>query len=244
MLQHIDINCDLGEGARNDAKLMHYISSCNIACGGHFGDRESMINAIRLAKKNNVKIGAHPSYPDYKNFGRQVMKIEDNELKHSIYNQIMNFKSICDEENAELNHIKLHGALYNLASSSSAMATLIFEALIKTNIKCKLYTPYQSELAKIKQNQFEICREAFIDRSYHSDLSLVNRMDKNAIISSPKMAWRQLYYFIKHQEVVSIDGKRITISADTFCIHGDHEMAIEIMEYINDQLYQNDLIIK
>lgn len=244
MAKLIDINCDLGEGAGNDAQLMPYLSSCNIACGGHFGDRNTMLETIQLAKKHQVKIGAHPSFPDRENFGRKVMTIEDRKLQESIHQQIMNFKKISDEENVELNHIKLHGSLYNLAAKSATMAHLMMESFIQTGLYCKLYVPYQSELSKIQQNQFEICHEAFIDRAYNSDLSLVNRTDKNALITSPKKAWDQLYQIVKHQEATTVQGNKITILADTFCIHGDQEKAIEIMDYIYNKLHQYNLKIK
>ena len=244
MAKLIDINCDLGEGYHNDELLMPYISSCSIACGGHFGDKETMLATVRLAKKNQVKIGAHPSFPDKDNFGRQLMKMDDYELQESIYSQVMSLKQICNEEGVELHHIKLHGALYNLAAKRAGTAQLIVAALLRTNLRCKLYVPYQSELTKVDQKQFEICNEAFIDRSYHSDLSLVNRSDENALISSPKLAWEQLYGIVKHQEVLSVEGVKATILADTFCIHGDQENAVEIMDYIYNQLHQKDLKIR
>lgn len=244
MAKQIDINCDLGEGANNDELLMPYISSCNIACGGHFGDKESMINTIKLAKIHQVKIGAHPSFPDRENFGRQIMKIDNESLKASLYDQIIQFKEICSEEEVELNHIKLHGALYNLAARSTKTANLIIETLIKTGLNCKLFAPYQSELSKIDQNQFEICHEAFIDRSYRMDLSLVSRQDKLALISSPKLAWEQLYRIIKHQEIISVEGNKVKMIADTFCIHGDQERAVDIMSYIDARLGQNNIKFK
>ncbi|MFK8046009.1 MAG: 5-oxoprolinase subunit PxpA [Crocinitomicaceae bacterium] len=244
MAKLIDINCDLGEGAGNDAQLMPYLSSCNIACGGHFGGKQTITDTIGLAKKHHVKVGAHPSFPDRENFGRKLMTISDRELQKSIHHQIMNFKQLCDEENVELNHIKLHGALYNLAANSADMAQLMMETFAQTGLHCKLYVPYQSELSKIKQNQFETCHEAFIDRSYNADLSLVNRSEKNALITSPEQGWKQLYQIIKHQEITSIQGEKITILADTFCIHGDQDKAVEMMGYIYNQLHKNNLRIK
>jgi len=244
MAKLVDINCDLGEGMKNDSQLMPYISSCNIACGGHFGDNETIASTIQLAKKHDIKVGAHPSFPDRINFGRKVMTIENKALQASIYDQILNFKQICDDMEVELHHIKLHGALYHLASNSAETANLMMETFKKTELNCKLYTPYQSALSKLNQSQFEICYEAFIDRSYHADLSLVNRSEKNSMITIPEVGWNQLYQMIKHQKVTSIQGERIPILADTFCIHGDQKNVLEMMIYIHNQLKINNIRFK
>ncbi len=236
MRKRIDINCDLGEGLNNDEALMPYISSCNIACGGHYGDKESILKTIKLAKRYRLKVGAHPSFPDQKNFGRQMMKIKNSVLKKSIIDQVMLFKNVCESENVRVNHIKLHGALYNYAVRSSEMADLIIESLLETGIECILYTPYDSELALKGKHYFKIINEAFIDRTYNEDLSLMNRSSPEAIISEPKQAWNQLCGMIKHNEVISAKGQKVVVIADTYCIHGDNKNAINIMDYIYNQL--------
>ena len=125
----IDINCDLGEGAGNDAQLMPLISSCNIACGGHYGDTDSIREAVRLALKYNVRIGAHPSYPDTENFGRKVMNCSPEELKQSIQEQLRLIQTVCEEEGAIISHVKLHGALYNKTSEDEELAKTVLEAI-------------------------------------------------------------------------------------------------------------------
>ncbi|MEX2350146.1 MAG: LamB/YcsF family protein, partial [Flavobacteriaceae bacterium] len=112
MQKAIDINADLGEGCGFDNRIMPLISSCNIACGGHFGDEDSITEALQLAKKHKVKVGAHPSYPDRENFGRKILKISKEKLKDSLLTQLRLIQSICDKNEIELNHVILHGALY------------------------------------------------------------------------------------------------------------------------------------
>ena len=129
MLQAIDINVDVGEGVDNEEQLMPFISSCNIACEGHAGNRQTMQTVVRLAKKHNVKIGAHPSFPDRENFGRQKMEISCSRLFKSIREQINNLIKVLREENATLHHIKPHGALYNLATAEKTTAIVVIEAI-------------------------------------------------------------------------------------------------------------------
>ena len=244
MRKQIDINCDLGEGMGNDRAIMPYISTCNIACGGHFGDEHTMARTIKMAKEFHVKVGAHPSFPDKENFGRAIMTIDDDALAEAIFNQIMRFKQACDKKGMTVNHIKLHGALYNLAAKSVNIAELMVEVFIKTGLNCVIYAPYGSALAEKAKAHFTVLHEAFIDRTYHSDLSLVDRKKKGAIISSPKMAWIRLYSMIKHNEVPTIEGSKTMIMADTYCIHSDNDKALEILDYIYNELHQKQIYVK
>ena len=123
----IDINADVGEGIGNECELFPMISSCNIACGGHAGDKQSMLTTVRLAKKNNIKIGAHPSFPDKINFGRKILTIDRKSLFKSLKNQIESLQNILNQENIKLNHIKDHGALYNLAANDRKTAKIIID---------------------------------------------------------------------------------------------------------------------
>ena len=131
-MRPIDINCDLGEGIGNDAEIMPYINSCNIACGGHFGDLQTIKETILLAQKYAVKVGAHPSFPDKENFGRKLMTLSDNDLMDSISQQIKLFHQACNETGARMHHVKLHGALYNLAAKDSHIAELVIQAFKQT----------------------------------------------------------------------------------------------------------------
>ncbi len=232
----IDINCDLGEGYGKDDELMPLLSSCNIACGGHFGDIDSMITAVRLAQKHKVKIGAHPSFPDRENFGRKILTIDTEALKKSVTEQILQLNRICEKEQIQIHHVKLHGALYNLAATDKKTAELVNEALIETKLNFKVYAPYGSVLSTIIQPHFKVVNEAFIDRKYNNDLSLVPRSGSGALITDKEQVWTQFSQMIKNRSVTTVQGPVVSIEAETFCIHGDTPGATEILVYIHQKL--------
>jgi len=240
----IDINCDLGEGIGNDIFIMPLISSCNIACGGHTGDAKSMKETLILAKKHHVKIGAHPSYPDKENFGRKVLNIDTAVLIESVYNQIINLKIEADKLKLKIHHIKPHGALYNLAVKDKKTAKAIINAIKKTDLNICLYAPFNSVLADtaIKEN-IPIVYEAFMDRRYNNDLTLVSRLFDNAVISNPKEVFEQLFNIVLHQKVISITNQEIKIKADTYCIHGDNVNAISILKNLHIWCKENQITI-
>jgi len=237
----IDINADLGEGSGNDAQIMPLISSCNIACGGHYGDETSMRTAIRLAKKHGVKIGAHPAFPDKDNFGRKVLTLTKSELTETIFNQLLSFYAVSEIEEAQIHHIKLHGALYNYAAKDAATADAVVEAIVATKIRPNLYVPAHSILARKAQNIVPLIFEAFIDRRYNDDLSLVSRDQEGAIIHAAEDAWLQLHKMATQKEVVSIAGNNTEIVASTYCIHGDHPNSVDILKYIHKQLRDHSM---
>ncbi len=230
-----NINCDLGEGMANDEELMPYLNECNIACGGHFGNLSSIKQTIRLAKKHNVLIGAHPSFPDKENFGRKLITINDIDLAQSLHDQISLFLAACSQCNSEMNHIKLHGALYNLCCVDSKIAQLVLDVYVQFDYQFKLFVPYQSVIAQLAQNKFQLSFEAFIDRRYNNDLSLVNRQHKYATINNPKNACEQVKSIINSGYLTSLDGNRINIKADTFCLHGDNPNALALANYLHNQ---------
>lgn len=237
----VDINADLGEGAGQDHAIMPLISSCNIACGGHVGDDESIHEAIKLAKQNNVKIGAHPSYPDKENFGRIPIDIDQVDLLESLKNQIANFYDIAKQNNVSVSHIKAHGALYNTIARDERTAKTYLDTILKLGINAKLYVPYNSVIHKMALSEYDCLVEAFIDRTYNEDLSLVARKHENALLKTPEKAWGQLYEMVAQKEVRAVSGKKIPIHADTYCIHGDHPNAQPILEYIHLKLSQHNL---
>jgi UPF0271 protein len=241
MSHTIDINADLGEGSLYDAPLMPLISSCSIACGGHFGNEITMRTAIKLAKKHKVKIGGHPSYPDVENFGRKVLPMTKNELSESIFQQLNRFYEVCDSEDVPVHHIKLHGALYNYAAIDTPTADAVLEGILATQMRPKLYVPYGSVIAKKVENLLPLEYEAFIDRKYNDDLSLVSRIEKDAVIITPDVAWRQLRLMIENQIVETKQNSNKSIIATTFCIHSDTFNAVEILSYIRMKLKQLDI---
>ncbi len=229
----IDINCDVGEGIGNERDLLPLISSCNIACGGHAGDADTMKEVVQLAVNKDVKIGAHPSYPDRANFGRISMEISSEELQTSIKNQIDSLISILNRHNTKLHHIKPHGALYNDVAKNRETATIFLEAIEKYKEKVFLYVPYNSRIETLAlQKGFKIKREAFADRNYNADLSLVSRKLPNALIQKPKLVMEHIIRMIKDSKVKTVEGELITIEADTFCVHGDTLTALQILTYL------------
>ncbi len=229
------INCDLGEGMSTDNQLMPYLDECSIACGGHYGTTDSMYQTIQLAIKHNVLVGAHPSFPDKENFGRINVSISPDELADSLYIQITHFLKICSQLNIKMNHIKLHGALYNLTCTDLKLAQLVLDVYLRLNFDFILFVPYHSIIADLAKGKFLLAYEAFIDRRYNSDLTLVNRTHINAIIDRPLLACRQVSSIVNNGYVTSLDGKKVKIKADTLCLHGDNPNALSLIHYLKKQ---------
>lgn len=237
MNKKIDINCDIGEGVADDKVLMPWVTSCNIACGGHAGDEASIRKTIRLAKTYQVKIGAHPSYPDKENFGRNVLDMPKGELKKSLKQQLLSFAAVVKEEKAHWHHIKPHGALYNAIAKDSGLAATFLEAIAPYRSACYLYVPFGSRIAeKAIVSGFKIKYEAFADRNYMHDLSLVPRRRDDAIITSPEAVLGHLLLMIQKDVVKTSTGEVVPIEASTFCVHGDTPSALEILMYLHKEL--------
>ena len=230
----ININCDLGEGLNNEHIIMPLINSCNIACGGHAGDNESMIQCIEIAIRNNLQIGAHPSYPDRLNFGRKNIDISSSEFSHSIINQVESLEQIACSYGKEINHIKAHGALYNEMINDSDIADFYLDTVKDYKESCSLYVPYNSKIEKLALKKgFNIIYEVFGDRNYNDDLSLVSRDKENAIINSPDNVIKHLKPIVESNTVKTITGNYNEIKFDTICIHSDTNNSIEILKKIN-----------
>jgi UPF0271 protein len=233
----VDINCDVGEGLNNEHLLMPYISSCNIACGGHCGDEHTIDKTIQIAIKHKVLIGAHPSFPDKENFGRKLMQISDENLKKSIQKQLDLFLNRLVFFNVKLHHIKPHGALYNAVAVDTHFAFLFIDAIKKYMKDSYLYVPYNSVIEKVAiENGINIRYEAFADRNYNEDLTLVSRTSKNAIITDEKEVFVHIKRIIETEKVKTISGKKVHIKAATFCVHGDTKNAIEIVKYLSEKI--------
>ena len=241
----IDINADLGEGLNNEELLMPLISSCNIACGGHAGDEETMQRVLKLAKHHNVKVGAHPSFPDKANFGREIMSLDPGQLFDSVLSQTIDLYNIAQREGVNINHIKPHGALYNLASVDPSIAKLIINVILSFPENIKLYAPYNSVLANLaKKENIEVVYEAFADRNYNDDLTLVSRKKDNAVLHKKEAVLTHVLEMIKHQKVTSVNGLKLDIKASTFCVHGDTKNAVEILEFLNKELPVNGVEVE
>lgn len=231
----LDINADVGEGIENENELFPFISSCNIACGGHTGNYKTMLSTVGLAKQYNVKIGAHPSFEDRENFGRKILKVDKKKLLSSLINQVESLQDILKNQEIKLNHIKAHGALYNLSAYDKDSAKIIIELAKK--IDTKLYVPYSSLISKMAKEQgVETYNELFVDRNYNSDLTLVSRENSNALINDSKTMFEHVKKIINDQIITSINNKNMSVEFDTLCIHGDSPNAIELIKELHFKL--------
>ncbi len=236
----ININCDLGEGVDNEDIIMPLINSCNIACGGHAGTIKSMQKCVELSIKNNVKIGAHPSYPDKENFGRVPLSISSLSLKESIHSQIESLISISKDHKADLNHIKAHGALYNEMIKDYDLSSTYLDIIHIYKERYYLYVPYNSEIEKMALKRgFKIKYEVFGDRNYNDDLTLVSRKEKEALITIPNQVINHISEIYYNNSVISVNGNRHYIKADTYCIHSDTENVENILKSI-EQHFTNE----
>ena len=217
----------------NDEAVMPHINSCNIACGFHGGDALTIQKTIQLALANGVSIGAHPSFPDLQGFGRRKMDIPAKELAAILQYQIAALKGMTEATGGILNHVKAHGALYNLAAKSEETATTLVESIIAIDDKLQLFGPPFSVLSAVaKKAGLVFISEAFADRNYNDDLSLVSRSQKNALIEDKKAIFEHVSHILSGK-VKTITGKYIDIKANTICIHGDQENAAEVAEMLN-----------
>lgn len=233
----IDINCDVGEGICNEAKLMPLISSCSIACGDHAGDTAIIRETIRLASLHRVHIGAHPSYPDRANFGRKMMDISLVDLQKSLEEQINAIQTELSRSVATMHHVKAHGALYNKAAVDVETAQCLINAVKNTTKDIWLYAPYGSILAEMALKQdLRVRFEAFIDRNYNKDLTLVSRDKPDAVITKAKVVLKHLLRMITKYKVKTIEGEKVDIKARTFCVHGDNKNVLRILKYLTKKL--------
>jgi UPF0271 protein len=228
----IDLSADMGEGAPGEEHIWPLISSANIACGGHYGDEQSMTRAAAAAREHGVRIGAHPSYPDRENFGRVSMAIAPTTLRSSIVSQISALRA-----HASVTFVKPHGALYNDAHRDSILAGLIVEAMREVDPGLALVCPSTSQMASAARVAgTKVIREAFGDRRYNPDGSLVSRKEADALLSVDEAA-EQAESLARTGEVTARDGSRIAVPFDTVCIHADMEDAVERIRAIHQRLH-------
>ncbi|EDP99600.1 5-oxoprolinase subunit PxpA [Shewanella benthica] len=233
----IDLNADLGEGGANDAALLQVITSANIACGGHTGDQSSMQTTVKLALTSGVHIGAHPSYPDGENFGRQPMVISDQELLTSLYQQINSLKAVCDSLGAKMFHVKPHGALYNQAAFNEHLGGILIDVIKRIDPTLKLMILAGSPLVnQAKSHGLTIIEEAFADRRYLANASLAPRQMQGAVIEEDAQAMEQVEQLLANKPLTTLDGALLRLRADSICIHGDNEHALSLAKLISARL--------
>jgi UPF0271 protein len=234
----------MGEGIGNDELIMQFISSANIACGYHAGDEESMKQTVELATKNNVAIGAHPSFLDRENFGRSGKHLSNREVYDLLTTQVQTLEKISNEFGFSLHHVKPHGALYNMAAKDSELAAIICLAIKDVDEELFVYGLSGSHLiSEARKIGLKTASEVFADRTYQDDGSLTPRSQPNALIEDQNQAVHQALQMIKEKKVTSINGKDILITADTICIHGDGKNAIAFAKAIHDAVVKENIEI-
>ena len=246
----IDLNCDLGESFGNykigmDEEVIKYISSANIACGFHASDPLVMAKTVLLAKENGVSIGAHPGYPDLVGFGRRNMNVSSAELKAMVQYQIGALNAFCKANGVKMNHVKPHGAMYNMAAKDEKLALAIAEGIAQVDDSLILLGLSGSQLLKAaNQVGLKCANEVFADRAYEEDGSLVARTKEGAVITNEEEVIARVIKMIKEQKVKAITGKEIEIKPDSICVHGDNPKALNFVKVIRDRLIQENIKIE
>ena len=241
----IDLNADLGEGAGSDVELMHVVTSCNIACGGHAGDAASMQATIALALANDVAIGAHPSYPDREGFGRRANFSTGSELAISLIYQIDTLNNLVVAAGQTLRHVKPHGALYNDAAGDTELAEIVVLAAHAVCPDAAIVGPPGGALQDVAARmQANYLAEGFVDRAYAADGSLVARSEPNAVHGDINTVTTQALRLASTGEVTAENGDVLSVPAQTLCLHGDTANAAELGRAVRDVLQQGGVEIR
>lgn len=244
-LNTIDLNCDMGEGLANDALLMPYISSANIACGYHAGDTDTMKRTVALALEHHVCIGAHPGFADKINFGRNAMHVSPAEIYRLVTEQVYALQKIATEMGAKMTHVKPHGALYNMSAKDEQLAATIAHAVSDVDTRLILFGLSGSvSISEANKKGLRTANEVFADRTYQDDGTLTSRTQSNAMIETSEASAEQVLQMVNTKTVTSVTGKPIAIHAETICLHGDGEYAVTFAKYLSRTLQQNHIGIK
>ncbi|MEO7531688.1 MAG: 5-oxoprolinase subunit PxpA [Sediminibacterium sp.] len=244
-MQTIDLNCDMGEGISNDAQLMPFISSANIACGYHAGSENIMKQTVELALECKVSIGAHPGFADKKNFGRTEIQLPLDQVHDLVTQQIILLQNIAKGFGTRLHHVKPHGALYNMAARDAALAATIAKAVHMIDATLLLYGLSGSHsISEAKKMGLKTASEVFADRTYQDNGTLTPRTQTHALIDTEGASLQQVLQMIEQQTVTSCNGTQVPIQAETICLHGDGLHALSFAKKINQTLQQNNIGIK
>jgi len=246
----ININCDLGEKSKHhsnkyDPDLLEIINSANVACGYHAGDEETMNQVIKISKKNGVSIGAHPSFNDPENFGRERMNLSSSEIKKLIIDQYEILQKIASENGENVSHIKPHGALNNMACEDIELATTLAKTIKDINKDLIYLVPTGSKMQQAaKKLHMKFACEIFADRNYEDDGNLVSRKKPHALIIDPEQAKKHVLKMVQTQSLNCHSGKQIPCEIDSVCIHGDNLSALATAKSIKENLIENGLELK
>jgi len=250
MSMEININCDLGEKSKHhsnkhDPELLKIVNSANVACGYHAGNDESMNQVVQISKQNGVSIGAHPSFNDPENFGRQRMKLPADEVRQLIIDQYEILQKIAQDYGENVTHIKPHGALNNMACEDIDLATTLAKAINDISKDLIYLVPTGSKMEEAaKKLKMRIACEIFADRNYEDDGNLVSRKKPHALITDPEIAKKHVLSMVKNQSLNCHSGKQIPCEIDSVCIHGDNDSSLSTAKSIKENLIDNGLNLK
>ncbi|MDO4938583.1 MAG: 5-oxoprolinase subunit PxpA [Lachnospiraceae bacterium] len=238
----VDLNADIGESFGNytigmDAEVQKYITSANVACGYHAGDPIVMEKTIALAKENGVAVGAHPGFPDLMGFGRRKMMISPAEAKAYIMYQVGALKAFTDAAGLKMQHVKPHGAFYNMAAVDENLAIAICEGIKAVDPDLiMLGLAGSKHISAAEKVGIRVASEVFADRNYMEDGTLVPRSRSDAKIADPELAITRVIRMVKEGKVEAVTGKDIDIKADSICVHGDNPKAVDFVRTIREKL--------
>lgn len=245
----IDLNCDLGESfgiykIGNDELIMDYVTSVNIACGMHAGDPDIMMKTIKLAIEKGVSIGAHPGYPDLKGFGRRELDLTKDELKNTVLYQVGALKAMVEACGGKLQHVKPHGALYNLAAKDEQVAYTIVEAVKLIDKNLVIMGLAESAMLKAcKKLNMRMSNELFGDRRYTPDLKLQSRREFGSVLELDDSI-SQCYDMVMHNRVIDCTGTVRSLNGETICIHGDNIKGVELAMKLRQIFKENNIEVK
>lgn len=244
-MPRVDLNCDLGEGAGHDEELMPLISSANIACGGHAGDEATMLATLRLARQHGVAVGAHPGFADRANFGRVEQPVTPAEVQTLVSSQTQLLLDLAVQARVRVRHVKPHGALYNMAARDPMVAQAVAAGVYEADPRLVLVGLAGSRLLEAGSAcGLSTLSEVFADRTYQADGSLTPRREAGALITDPALVVAQVLGMVREGRVVATDGSRVEIKADTICLHGDGEHAVEFARELRAALEAVGIEIK
>jgi 5-oxoprolinase (ATP-hydrolysing) subunit A len=249
-MKTIDINCDMGESFGTyvlgyDEKAMPFVSSINVACGFHASDPDNMAKTVAAAKKNGIAVGAHPGYPDLVGFGRRSMALTTAEVKHAVMYQIGALDAFCREAGLTMQHVKAHGALYNTAEKDLSIGLAIAEAIQAVNPALYMLCLANSQMVTAaKQIGVPYVEEAFADRAYTKEGTLVPRKQAGSVIHELDQVVIRVVKMVKDHSVISIDGQEVPIQAQTICVHGDTPGAVDMVKAIRGALEREGIQLR
>jgi UPF0271 protein len=245
MNSSVDLNSDLGEGAGLDDELLSLVTSANIACGFHAGDADTIRHTIELAQSRGVAVGAHPSLFDRENFGRTELPATGDEVYDAVTYQLGVFQAIAESVGEVPNHVKAHGALYNMAARDAVLAEAVVRAVCDVDRTLLLFAPGESALASAGCDRgLSVVAEVFADRNYLTNGQLVPRTRPDALLTDPDLAAIRVARMLREGKVESVDGTDVVIRAETVCVHGDTPGAVRFARALRQQLERQGVGIR